>query len=95
MSGITNSYIPIHFKVEHESFAKNGNFEVTYQSKINGVDIEATHKIYKICKHKTANDQFAQTLKLSKPSRRESISNPFAPRVFDHLKKINSANSNS
>ena len=56
MSGITNSYIPLHFKVEHESFAKNGNFEVTYQSKINGVDIEATHKIRKICKHKTAND---------------------------------------
>ena len=59
LSGITNSYIPIHYKLEHESFAQNGNFEVTYTSQINGVDIEAMHKVHKISKKKTKNDQFA------------------------------------
>lgn len=85
LSGITTSYVPIHFKLEHESFAKHGRFEVTYTTQINGVDIEATHRVSKVAKHKGANEKFADKLKASKPSRRESISNPFPPRVFDHL----------
>ena len=85
LSGITTSYVPIHFKLEHESFAQNGKYEVTYTTQINGVDIEATHRVSKIAKNKGANEKFANKLQASKPSRRESISNPFQPRVFDHL----------
>lgn len=85
-SGVTTSYIPIHFKVEHESFAQGGDYDVTYTAQINGVDIEATQKVHKIDLKRTANARFARTLKQSQPTRRESISNPIAPRVFDHLR---------
>lgn len=38
-SNITN-FVPINFKLEHNSLAQNGLRQVTYQTEINGVPIE-------------------------------------------------------
>jgi len=40
MAGSAHSFVPIQFRVEHESMAIGGVFEVTYKTTINGIEVE-------------------------------------------------------
>ena len=48
ISGITNSFVPIEFKIENEAFCVNDNYEVIYTTHINKVPIEAKYNVKKM-----------------------------------------------
>ena len=82
---MTNSVIPILIKQEHESFAQHGDYEVKYVTSIQGVDMEEVYVVKKM-KERCDNTNFENTLKVSRKPRDTSNSNPFTPKVYDHLK---------
>ena len=85
INGVTNSFIPILIKQEHESFAQHGDTEVKYVTSIQGVDMEEVYVVKKM-KERCDNTNFENTLKVSRKPRDTSNSNPFTPKVYDHLK---------
>ena len=85
VNGVTDSFVPIHFKLEHDSFIKqNGSQEVTFTTQINGVDIEVKQML-KDLKKRSDNSSFKETLRVSRPERTTFISNHIGPRLFSHL----------
>lgn len=66
MSGAAgNSCVPIGFHIEQDAFTQNGDFEITYKSTVNRVDIEERYVITNMTE-KADNNQFVKALKQSK-----------------------------
>lgn len=62
MSGVAgNSFVPIEFHIEQDAFTQNGDFEITYKSHVNRVDIEERCVITNMTE-KADNNQFIKEL---------------------------------
>ena len=85
--GVTNSFVPVHFKIENEAFSRGGTFEVEYSTYINDVEIQTTTEI-KGLKEKNNHKDFVKMLQTSKPTNVTELQDGAAARAKSNMISI-------